>query len=97
MLISYTISKVTLTFDIEGHVIHIGFKFDIGYNIAPSQYHSLRSRSSLCPDSITLVPKSLSATCLGFLLNPASSFRAIPQLAPQRFDEGRSFHSATFT
>ncbi len=47
MLKSYTISKVTLTFDIEGHVIHIGF--DIGYYIAHSQYYSLRSRQALIP------------------------------------------------
>jgi hypothetical protein len=45
MLKSYTILKVTLTFDIEGHVIHIGF--DIGYYIALSQYYSLRSRQAL--------------------------------------------------
>jgi hypothetical protein len=97
ILISYTISKVALTFNIEleGHFIHIGI--DIGYDIALSQYHSLRSRSSICPGSITLVPENLSATCPGFLLNPAPSFCAIPQLAPQRFDEKRSFHSATFT
>jgi hypothetical protein len=71
MLISYTISKVTLTLDIEGYVIHI--RFDIGYDVALSQY-SLRSRSSLCPGSITLASKSPSATCPGFLLNPALSF-----------------------
>ncbi len=52
MLISYTISKDTLTFDIEGHVIRIGF--DIGYDIAPNQYHSLWSRNPLCPGSIPL-------------------------------------------
>ncbi len=97
MLISYPISKVTLKFDIEGHVMHI--KFDIGYDIALSQYHSLQSRSSLCPGSITLAQKSFtgSATCPGILrlLNPAPAFCAIPQLSSQRFDEERSFHSAT--
>ncbi len=96
MLISYTISKVTLTFDIEGHVIHIGF--EIGYDIALRQYN-LRSRSSLCPDSITLAPKSLSATCPGFMLNPAPSFaqfhsllhrdltRKCPFIAPHSHDD----------
>jgi hypothetical protein len=74
MLISCTISTVTLTFDIEGHVIHIGFDIGYRYAISLSQYHSLRSRSSLCPGSITLAPKSLSATCPGFLLNPSPSF-----------------------
>ncbi len=39
ILISYTISKVTLTFDIEGHGTHIGF--DIVYDIALTQCHSL--------------------------------------------------------
>jgi hypothetical protein len=33
MVILYMISKVILTFDVEGHVIHVGF--DIGYDIAP--------------------------------------------------------------
>ncbi len=48
-----------------GHVIHVGF--NIEYDIAVSQCRSLRSRSSLCPGSITYVLKSLSATCPGFL------------------------------
>jgi hypothetical protein len=64
-MISYTKSKVTLTFDIEGHVIHIGF--EIVYDIALSQCHSLRSGSSLCAGSITRATKSLSTTCPGFL------------------------------
>jgi hypothetical protein len=70
MLISYTILKVALTFDNEGHwrvtVIHIGF--NIGYDIALSQYHSLQSRRSLssCPGSIMLAPKCLSAMRPGF-------------------------------
>ena len=47
MLISYTVSKVILTFDdIEGHDIHIGFDIGYKYDIALSQYHSLRIRSS---------------------------------------------------
>ncbi len=66
MLISYTISKVTLTFEIGGHVIHICF--DIGhYIVALSQCNSLRSGSSLWPGTITPTPKSLSVTCPGFL------------------------------
>jgi hypothetical protein len=74
MLKSYTMSKVTLTFHIEGHVIHIGV--DIGCDIALSQYYSLQSKSSLWPGSITLQVslKSLSTTCSGFLLDPAPSF-----------------------
>ncbi len=65
ILISYTISKVTLTFDFECHVIHIGFH--IVYDIAPSQCHSQRSGSSLCAGCITPASKSLSATCPRFL------------------------------
>jgi hypothetical protein len=98
--------EVTLTFDIEDHVIHIGF--DIVYymvTVALSQRHSLRSGSSLsslCAGAITSAPKSLSATCPGsFLLNHAPSFCAILQLQvapqPEIFDEERSFHSATST
>jgi hypothetical protein len=67
MLILYTISKVFLIIDIyiEGHVIHI--KFNIVYDVAFIQCHSLRSGSSLCPGPIKPAPKSLSATCPGFL------------------------------
>ena len=95
MSISYTISEVDVIFDIEDHVMYIGFD-DIGHDIARSQWHLLRHRSSVCPGLVTPAPKSLSGTCPGFL-HPL--FCAIPlaQLDPLKFDEERSFHSATST
>jgi hypothetical protein len=67
MLISYTISKVFLTFDIEGHVIPFRVRYRIRYSIHPMAFTAaVRSGSSLCPGYITPVPKSLSATCPGF-------------------------------
>jgi hypothetical protein len=63
-----------MTFDIKVYVILVHIGSDIGYDIALRQYHSLRSRSSLCPGSVTLAQKRLGATCPGFLLNPAPSF-----------------------
>jgi hypothetical protein len=60
MLISYTILKVTLTFDIKGHVIHISV--DIGYNIALRLF-TVEQKLPL----LTLTLKSLSATCPVFL------------------------------
>jgi hypothetical protein len=62
----YSISKVSF-FDIGGLVILVHLGFDIEYDIALSQCHSLQSRSSICPGSITPAPKSLSATYPGFM------------------------------
>ena len=90
MLISYTISKVNLTFDIEGHVIIYRVRYRIRYSIHPTSFTAERKlllprlHHACAEDSQRHVPWI-----------PAPSFCAIPQLDPQRLDEERSFHSAT--
>jgi hypothetical protein len=90
MLISYTISKVNLTFDIEGHVIIYRARYRIRYSIHPTSFTAERKlllprlHHACAEDSQRHVPWI-----------PAPSFCAIPQLDPQRLDEERSFHSAT--
>jgi hypothetical protein len=92
MLISYTISKVFLTFDIEGHVITYRIRYRIRYSIHPMPFTAERKlplprlHHACAEESQRHVPWI-----------HAPSFCAVPQLDPQRFYDKRSFHSATST
>jgi hypothetical protein len=72
IMISYTISKAFLAFDIEGQ--YRG-RYRIRYNIHPS--HSLRSGSSLYLGGITPAPKGLSTTSPGFLHPLLAQFHSL--------------------
>ena len=79
IVISYPISKLKLTFDIEGHVQNIGF--DIRHDILYDQWHSLQSITSLCPGFTMPALKSLRLSAARAWI-PTPSFCAIPQLGP---------------
>jgi hypothetical protein len=88
MLISYTISKVTLTFDIEGHVILYRVRYRIRHSIHAMSFTAERK---LPLPRLHHACAEESQRHMPWILAPP--FYLIPQLA-QRFDEERSFHSA---
>jgi hypothetical protein len=92
IMISYTISKAFLTFDIEGLSYNIGYRYRIRFSIHPMSFTAERKPP---------LPRRHHAGAEGSQRHepwfPAPSFCAIPQLDPQRFDEEMSFHSATST
>jgi hypothetical protein len=93
MLISYTISKVNLTFDIEGHAIICRVRYRIRYS-TPMSFTAER-KLPLPRAGLHHAGTEESQRHEPWI--PAPSFCGIPQLDPQRFDEKRSFHSAAST
>jgi hypothetical protein len=89
IMISYTISKAFLTFDIEGH--YRG-RYRIRYSIHPMSFTAERKLP---------LPRLHHAGAEGSQHHepwiPAPSSCAMPQLHPRRFDEETSFHRATST
>ncbi len=98
MSISYMILKVTvfLTFGIEGHVIkyHDRGRYCIRYSIQPMSFTAERKLPLPWLHHACAVESQRHEP---WIPSPAPSFCGIPQLDPQRFDEERSFHSATST
>jgi hypothetical protein len=92
MLISYTILKVFLTFDVEGYVIKYRGRCRKRYSTHPMSFTAERK---LPLPRLHHVGAKESPRHEPWI--PAPSFCGIPQLDPQRFDEERSFHSATST
>jgi hypothetical protein len=87
-MISYTISKSFLTFDIEGHYRD---RYRIRYSIHPMS-------ESFTAERKLPLPRRHHAGAEGSQHHepwiPSPSSCGIPQLDPQRFDEETSFHSA---
>jgi hypothetical protein len=85
-------SYVFLTFDIEGYVIKYRGRYRIRYSLHPMSFTAERTLP---------LPKLHHAGAEESQRHepwiPTPSFCGIPQLDPQRFDEERSFHSATST
>jgi hypothetical protein len=89
IMISYTISKAFLTFDIEGH--YRG-RYRIQYSIHPMPFTAERKLP---------LPRRHHAGAEGSQHHepwiPSPSSCGIPQLDPRRFDEKTSVHGATST
>ena len=80
-----------MVFDIEGRVITYRGRYCIRYSIHPMSFTAER-KLPLLPHHAGAEGSQRHET---WILAP--SFWGIPQLDPQRFDEERSFHSATST